>query len=243
MAASQTDRNLLFGVIALQLDILDQSQFAEACAVWALHMGRPMADLLEERGWITPEDRQEITRNLERKLRKHRGDVHASLAAAADSSVREILRSLDQPAIRQSVEELSPATGHLLTTAVPSGGSQFSSLRYTLSSVHGEGGLGRVWLAHDTDLNRKVALKEVRADKSADTRYLRRFLKEAQVTGQLEHPNIVPVYELARRREDDQPFYTMRFVEGRTLTREIADFHRERAGRPADRLARAAPAS
>ena len=82
------DRELLFGVIALQLDILDQPQFAEACAVWALHMDRPMADLLQERGWITPDDRQEITRNLERKLRRHRGDVHASLAEAADSSVR-----------------------------------------------------------------------------------------------------------------------------------------------------------
>jgi hypothetical protein len=58
MAASQTDRNLLFGVIALQLDILNQSQFAEACAVWALHMDRPMADLLEERGWIMPDDRR-----------------------------------------------------------------------------------------------------------------------------------------------------------------------------------------
>ena len=50
MSASQTDRNLLFGVIALQLDILDKTQFAEACAVWALHMDRPLADLLEERG-------------------------------------------------------------------------------------------------------------------------------------------------------------------------------------------------
>ena len=111
------------------------------------------------------------------------------------------------------------------------------SARYTLSRVHGEGGLGRVWLARDGDLNRKVALKEVRLDKSADARHLRRFLKEAQVTGQLEHPNIVPVYELARRKEDDQPFYTMRFVEGRTLGREIADFHRERSGGPLDRLA------
>ena len=56
------------------------------------------------------------------------------------------------------------------------------------------------------------------------------------MTGQLEHPNIIPVYELARRKPDDQPFYTMRFVEGRTLGKEIADFHHDRAGRPVDRL-------
>jgi eukaryotic-like serine/threonine-protein kinase len=237
MAASQTDRNLLFGVIALQLDILDQSQFAEACAVWALDMNRAMADLLEERGWITPEDRQEITRNLERKLKKHRGDVHASLAAAADSSVREVLRSIDQPAIRQTLDALAPAMGHLLTALISPDKAQQTTVRYVLSRVHGEGGLGRVWLARDTDLNRKVALKEVRLDKAIDARFLRRFLKEAQITGQLEHPNIVPVYELARRSEDDQPFYTMRFVEGRTLAQEIDAFHSERAGRPAERLA------
>ncbi len=55
-----------------------------------------------------------------------------------------------------------------------------------------------------------MALKEIRPDRAANPELWRRFLKEAQVTGQLEHPNIVPVYELARRKEDDQPFYTMR---------------------------------
>jgi serine/threonine protein kinase len=236
MAPSQTDRNLLFAVIALQLDILEQAQFAEACAVWALTMERPMDELLLERGWITPKNRQEINHNLERKLKKHRGDVHASLAAAADSSMREILRSIDQPAVRQSVDELAPATGHVLATLISDRGSKHTSIRYRLSRVHGEGGLGRVWLARDTDLNRTVALKEVRLDRTKDVRNLRRFLKEAQVTGQLEHPNIVPVYELARRNEDDHPFYTMRFVDGRTLAQEIAAFHHDRDGEPASRL-------
>ena len=236
MATSETDRNLIFAVIALQLDILEQAQFAEACSVWALTMDRPMDELLLERGWITPEDRHEITHNLQRKLKKHKGNIQASLAAVADSSVREILRSINEPAVRQSVDELAPATGHVLATLISDRGSKHASIRYTLSRVHGEGGLGRVWLAHDTDLNRKVALKEVRLDRTADVRTLRRFLKEAQVTGQLEHPNIVPVYELARRKEDDRPFYTMRFVEGRTLGQQIAEFHRDRAGKPASRL-------
>ena len=236
MGTSQSDRNLLFGVIALQLDILDKSQFADACALWALNIDRPMADILEERGWITPDGRQLVTLNLEWKLKKQRGDVRASLAETADSSVREILRSIDQPAVRQSLNGLPPAVGHVLLSTVGAEGTRHPSERYTLSHVHGEGGLGRVWLARDTELNRKVALKEVRLDKSTDARYLRRFVKEAQVTGQLEHPNIVPVYELARRKENDQPFYAMRFVEGRTLGKEIADFHRERDGKPTDRL-------
>ena len=104
--------------------------------------------------------------------------------------------------------------------------------RYTLTRMHAEGGLGKVWLARDTDLHREVALKEIRPDRATQPDIWRRFLKEAQITGQLEHPNIVPVYELARRKEDDQPFYVMRFVRGQSLRDAIRDFHvAERASR------------
>src|SRR5207245_73132 len=97
--------------------------------------------------------------------------------------------------------------------------------RYSLTRLQGEGGLGRVWVARDADLNREVALKEIKPEQSQHPEAWRRFLKEAQVTGQLEHPNIVPVYELARRPQDYQPFYTMRLVRGQTLGDAIADYH------------------
>ena len=123
----------------------------------------------------------------------------------------------------------------LVETLVPPP-AQRDSLRYTLTRLHAEGGLGKIWIAHDTDLNRDVALKEIKSAAGPNPELWRRFLKEAQITGQLEHPNIVPVYELARRKEDDQPFYTMRFLRGQTFRDAIAEFHRRRAGRPADRL-------
>lgn len=66
-----------------------------------------------------------------------------------------------------------------------------SRSHYTLSRVHGKGGLGQVWLAIDRQLNREVALKELHPDKGASTDISARFIKEAQVTGQLEHPNII----------------------------------------------------
>jgi len=56
-----------------------------------------------------------------------------------------------------------------------------------------------IWIAHDTDLNRDVALKEIKSSTVPDSESWRRFLKEAQITGRLEHPNIVPVYEPQRR--------------------------------------------
>jgi serine/threonine-protein kinase len=100
--------------------------------------------------------------------------------------------------------------------------------RYTISRLHGEGGLGRVYVARDHLLNRDVALKELHPERARHPEIWQRFLKEAQLTGQLEHPNIVPVYEVARHEEAPAPFYTMRFVRGRTLREEIAGYHARR---------------
>jgi serine/threonine-protein kinase len=235
VAAVEIDRNLLFGVIALQDDLIDERQFTDACVLWALRLERRLADVLLERRLITDDDRREIERKVERKIKKH-GNAKASLAAAAGADVRDLIRSVDHPEIHNSISSLPPAIGHLLIeTVIPP--HEPESPRYTLTRMHAEGGLGRVWLARDRDLNRGVALKEIRPHHASNGELWRRFLKEAQITGQLEHPNIVPVYELARRKEDDQPFYTMRFVRGQSLLGAIREFHRGRAGRAPDALA------
>lgn len=95
--------------------------------------------------------------------------------------------------------------------------------RYRLSRLHSEGGLGRVWLAKDPDIGREVALKELLAEQASDPEARARFLSEARITGQLEHPNIVPVYDVGERDGDQRPYYTMRFVRGPTLADAIRD--------------------
>ncbi len=75
MKSADADRNLLFGVIALQTDAVTRTQFIDGCALWASQKERPLADLLEERGWITAEDRADVERLVDRKLRRHGGDV------------------------------------------------------------------------------------------------------------------------------------------------------------------------
>jgi tRNA A-37 threonylcarbamoyl transferase component Bud32 len=233
---ADTDRNLLFGVLAMQQDLIDPRQFADACAGWAVRKDKPLADILIERGWITEDDRRDVERFLERKLNRHGGDVRASLAAVADPAARDVIRAVDDPEVRNSLSSLPPAAGYVLVeTLIPP--SQQRS-RYRLTRLHAEGGLGKVWLAHDSDLKRDVALKEIRPEQAGRPEAWRRFLREAQVTGQLEHPGIVPVYELARRPEDDQPFYTMRFVKGGTLRQAIADHHARTAAEKADPLDR-----
>jgi serine/threonine protein kinase len=230
------DRNLLFGVLALLQDFIDVWQFADACSLWAVGKDRPLGDVLVEQGRISEADRQEIERFLARKLKKHGGDVRVSLAAAANPAARDAIKAVDDPDVRATISTLPPAAGYVLaeTLLKPEG----TRSRYTLTRLHAMGGLGKVWLAHDTELNREVALKEIKPEVAGHPEMWRRFLKEAQVTGQLEHPNIVPVYELARRPEDGHPFYTMRFVRGRTLREAIAEHHKRRVGGAADPVER-----
>jgi eukaryotic-like serine/threonine-protein kinase len=239
MADSNTDRNLLFGVLAMQQDLIDPRQFADACAGWAILKDKPLADILIERGWITADDRLDVERFLDRKLERHGGDVRASLfavAAVAAVAVRDVIRAVDDPEVRNSLCSLAPAAGDALTETLAPTRQEHS--RYRLTRLHAQGGLGKVWLAHDRDLNRDVALKEIRPEQAGHPEAWWRFLKEAQVTGQLEHPGIVPVYDFARRPEDDQPFYTMRFVKGGTLRQAIADHRARFAAKKSDPLDR-----
>ena len=104
-----------------------------------------------------------------------------------------------------------------------------SENRYSITRLHAEGGLGRVWVASDTDVNREVVLKEIRPQKADDAQTVKRFVHEAQVTGQLEHPNIVPVYELGWRPQTGLPYYTMRFIRGKTLRDMIRSYQAHRA--------------
>lgn len=85
--------------------------------------------------------------------------------------------------------------------------------RYMIVGEHGRGGIGRVQRAHDKELSRNVAIKEL--IKRSDIAEVR-FLREAMITARLEHPGIVPVHE-AGRWPDGTPFYVMKLVAGRSL--------------------------
>ena len=98
-------------------------------------------------------------------------------------------------------------------------------LRYRPIRPHARGGLGEVLVAYDEELNREVALKQVQ-DRFADDQASRaRFVLEAEVTGGLEHPGIVPVYGLGAYA-DGRPYYAMRFIRGLSLKDAVDEFHR-----------------
>jgi eukaryotic-like serine/threonine-protein kinase len=101
-------------------------------------------------------------------------------------------------------------------------------LRFRVLRPHVRGGLGAVFVALDTELHHEVALKQI-LDQHADEPVSRqRFLVEAEVTGGLEHPGIVPVYGLGTYA-DGRPFYAMRFIRGDSLKEAIDRFHGDEA--------------
>jgi hypothetical protein len=100
-----TDRNLLFGVLALQADLIDGDQFVKACTLWTARKDVPLPSLLIELGWITPTDRADVERLLERKLKKYGGDARVGLADVSDH-IKRSLASLQDDDIQRSLAEL-----------------------------------------------------------------------------------------------------------------------------------------
>ena len=215
------DRDLLFGVVALQKGAVDADHLTESCAAWVTKPTLPLANLMVDRGLMTDEQRIELEKIVALELEAHGGDPHITLAAALDTPAREAIGKIAFPGGHAVLEALSPA--------------EESRDRYTLTRLHAKGGMGQVWLACDRALHRLIALKELRPDRAGNSAACSRFLHEAKITAQLEHPGIVPVYEL---KDGETPYYTMRFMKGRTLSEAIRDYHKKQATRSASSVGR-----
>jgi len=98
--------------------------------------------------------------------------------------------------------------------------------RYRPERTIGQGALGEVLLATDTELHRQVALKRLLSTADLGPESRMRFLVEAQITGRLDHPGVVPVHGLVYDGEKN-PYYAMRLIRGDSLDAAIARFHRD----------------
>jgi serine/threonine-protein kinase len=105
-----------------------------------------------------------------------------------------------------------------------------AAARYSEGTLIGEGGMGKVLLVHDQWVGRHIALKQLKddTDASATSRARARFDREARLQGQLEHPAIVPVYDIGESA-DGSPFFTMKHMKGQSLAELLGDIA---AGKP-----------
>jgi serine/threonine protein kinase len=93
--------------------------------------------------------------------------------------------------------------------------------RYRIERELGHGGMASVYLAHDEELERRVAVKILAAHLASEPGFYERFTREARMAARLSHPNIVQVFDAGE--EDDRPFIVMEYVPGRTLAEEVRD--------------------
>ena len=92
--------------------------------------------------------------------------------------------------------------------------------------VHQRGGMGRILVGYDQYLKREVAIKELHADVAEDESIVRRFIGEAEITAQLEHPGVVPIHRIGQGG-NGLPYYTMKMIKGETLQDAIKAYHRK----------------
>jgi len=100
--------------------------------------------------------------------------------------------------------------------------------KYQLQGEIARGGVGVVLKGHDTELGRDVAFKVIREEHEDNPDVIHRFVEEAQIGGQLQHPGVVPVYDLGLR--EGRPFFTMKLVKGRTLAKLLEERVETRRG-------------
>ena len=138
---------------------------------------------------------------------------------------------------RADPEQVTRAESHLQEANPPVGGAPANSnaapvqvltreaaKRFEYVSQVGAGGMGAVHCVRDKNLLREVAIKVLSPSLAADPKYVKRFLAEAQIQAQLDHPNIAPVHDLTIDHEGTN-YFTMRLVHGRTLADWISAAH------------------
>jgi serine/threonine-protein kinase len=232
--AIASDRNLLLGLLAVQMDFVSADQLVAGMGRWVLAKDRPLEDHLAESGVISADSAKLLSALVDKHIERHGGRAEQSLAALRGAEpMTQALSSLGDADVQRSLGHATtphhgetPTIGDRhATLAVPKSRGDDASERYQVLRPLASGGLGKVSIARDQELHREVALKEL-LDRHADHPDSRaRFLQEAEITGGLEHPGIVPIYGLGQYA-DGRPFYAMRFIRGDSLARAIEQFHR-----------------
>ena len=241
MNALRTDRNLLYGILALQMGFITKDALIAGMEAWVSARWKPLDHLLIEQRTLSPDDHPLIEQVVRHLLEKHdprtcltvfdpdlMGPLRDRLQRIGDPELLDSIADLDSrtPADPDGTTAWAGAGPNGTTVSTSSTRTTSPSGRFRILKPHARGGLGEVYLAWDEELERNVALKEIRAEHSQNERLRERFVREAEINGNLEHPGIVPVYALGSH-PDGRPYYAMRFVQGETLKDALERFHEE----------------
>ncbi len=270
MSISDIERDLLYGILAIQTGLVSRDELAAAIhATTNEQRTTTLRQGLDEQGAIAPQDSQLLDSLVERSIERQGGD--ASRSSAPFTSVEWIRRDLEHLASAAAPRQAQspgpdgdqatgqpenapgdpPTIGHeaspaasiadVLALLLRGGGppteivehadplespdASTTAERLQLLGEIARGGMGAILKARDAHLGRELAVKVLLDSHRDRPDLIRRFVEEARIAGQLQHPGIVPVYELGTFK-DRRPYFSMKLVNGRTL----AALLKERSG-------------
>jgi serine/threonine protein kinase/tetratricopeptide (TPR) repeat protein len=226
MSAIDDDHDLLFGLTAVELRFLTHEQLVNVPMAGSegRAAGRSLRERLCHLKLLTFAEADAVEAVVAQRVVRHGGDVHRTVTALA-------------PRSDTAGEGGTPTHSDRFVTQAPRAVAYSSQgQRFTVLRMHQQGGLGRLMVARDGELNREIALKEILPAFADDAENRRRFVREAEITGALEHPGIVPVYSLGEF-PDGRPYYAMRLIRGVDLRMALDDFHNKPAPRGERELA------
>lgn len=232
--SSKQDRDLATAIALLRGGYISERQLSQITKNWTAFGNVTLVDQAVQCGMISAAASDKINRDTEDLL----------LNAARQTSTSGVFLSPSKRD-RARLANLDPSgrIGQLLGVSDASmlSGDEIENrsvgARYTLLRKLGQGGLGIVWLARDENLQRYVALKEISRETAPNDAALEHFRREAEITGRLEHPSIVPIYQFGRDEKTGKSFYVMRFLGRRTLQDAIAEYHERRDTNQGDSMA------
>lgn len=226
--------DLLLGILALQNGYIDHAILVKVIRLWVADKSRRVGKLLVDQGHLDAGGLILLEALVADHRKRNGDDVRKSLAAIGSIvSARKALADLADDDVQRSLSGIGEGDEHATTQTLapftPDSeddpyGAFTPNGRFQVLSFHSRGNLGKVSIAKDRELRRKVAFKEIRDDKAHVPINRDQFLLEALFTGGLEHPGIVPVYGLGCL-EDGRLYYAMRFVRGTDLKTEALKLH------------------
>jgi eukaryotic-like serine/threonine-protein kinase len=228
--ANDNNRDLLVVIFAIQLGFIDADHFVDAARSWIASQDKPLVDVLVEKGQITREDRKLLIQLVDRHIEQN-GSIDNSIQEitkhlAPSDFVSELsiedLRNLLPETWIETIDRVATQPVGPQNNQGTNKGTNDVSGRFQVKRDLAKGGLGKVSVAHDQELDREVALKEILSRHANRKDSQLRFITEAKVTGSLEHPGIVPIYALGYF-EDGRPYYAMRLIRGKSLSERIKE--------------------
>lgn len=224
--------DLAFATSLMRAGNISQRRLAEAITNWTTHGNESLAEHLVAKKVILPGRMKVLEKEANRRVERILAELSEEGNNGGSQRDRSLITRLD--ASGRIAKLLGLADASVLSADQME--SRTIGARYTLLRRLGQGGIGTVWLARDENLRRYVAVKEVTRKVEANDPALAHFRREAEITGQLEHPGIVPVYQYGTDEETGRSFYAMRFLGKRTLQDAIAEYHEQREAGNEDRM-------